>query len=562
MGDATDPASVPMRCPRCPVRLPRTEMVRHLWLTHRLLLDGRRTREPWEVVEELLHACAKQKDPALLARCFELAVHADPEQGAERVRLRMQILGLRPGGDEALRQAEERGVSLCPRCRAPVPLPHEAKPRPLSVSHGRLAGAGYVVEVSERGWVSWLEVQTPNGVLQNGPEDGQRRTLRALLVLLAGPPVVLAVLVAVLANLVGQSGIAAVTVLLWLALMAYLFVRIREQFLGKAVDRAVDHAWTLVVPLLHAKGFQRNDADFLAGLALVSAGRGRSPLRAEAVQHWLAVTEPALRSGQAVPGHLAALRRLEAEDAAAHGGDFVPLVAHQIGRCLEGSLPPAVAELLLEDWESECWSAGQLARLRALAADRAFTLGWTTADLADLGRVAPALGEVLRTADGSLTQLRLLWTMRGTRPWSRTGAAVTVFELAEQFGPGLHVLGRRPDLLLRAEGGIELCHAGVRCAGLLLTEKPRSIEVKRTTQGYDLTVGPHRLHFEQEPEDLVWQLERWCRWWFDEFLPQAVPSASHSSVADRWRGREACTCPECRQRLLACAGAVGIPLGE
>jgi hypothetical protein len=558
MSDVPDP--LPMRCPRCPVRLPRSEMVRHLWVQHGLLLDGARVREPWEIIEDLLTAYAKRKDIALLARCFELADHADPRQGAERVRLRLQARGLRPAGDEALRQAQESGSTLCPRCRAEMPVPGDPAPRPLTVSRGRLAGAGYVVEVSESGTVPVLEVRTPSVVLQSGPEAGQGFTLRTLLVMLAAPPLVLASIVAVLANLVGQSGIAAVVVLLWLALMAYLFVRVREQFVGKAVDRAVDHAWSLLVPQLFLRGVQRDETDFLAGLALVSPGRGHSVLRAEAVQHLLAVVETALRAGQATPGHLAALQRLEAEDSAATGGDFVPLVAHHVGNCLSGSLPLAVAERLLEEWESKHWTRGQLARLRVLIADRAFALGWTVIDLVELGRVAPALGEVLGNEDeAGLARLRLLWTMRSSRPWVRTGPAVPVFELAQQAATGVPLLERRPDLLLLPEKHVELCSEGLRCAGLLLSEKPPSITLENTAQGFVLGAGPHRVVFAEEPEDLAWHLERWCRWWFDDFLPQATPEPKPSTAAVQWRERLAVTCPECGQRLLSCVGEVGIP---
>src|SRR5262249_54215764 len=45
-----------MTCPRCRVELRRPEMAQHLWQQHRLVLDGRRVREPWSVVEDWLDA--------------------------------------------------------------------------------------------------------------------------------------------------------------------------------------------------------------------------------------------------------------------------------------------------------------------------------------------------------------------------------------------------------------------------------------------------------------------------------------------------------------------------
>jgi hypothetical protein len=41
-----------MRCPRCGVQLRRLQMAEHLWAQHALLLDGRRVREPWRLVED------------------------------------------------------------------------------------------------------------------------------------------------------------------------------------------------------------------------------------------------------------------------------------------------------------------------------------------------------------------------------------------------------------------------------------------------------------------------------------------------------------------------------
>src|SRR5919204_281231 len=36
-----------MSCPRCPAELRRPQMIQHLWDEHRLVLDGRRVRQPW-----------------------------------------------------------------------------------------------------------------------------------------------------------------------------------------------------------------------------------------------------------------------------------------------------------------------------------------------------------------------------------------------------------------------------------------------------------------------------------------------------------------------------------
>ena len=142
-----------------------------------------------------------------------------------------------------------------------------------------------------------------------------------------------------------------------------------------------------------------------------------------------------MAAGQGPAGHLAALRRLMVEDAAAYGADPVPLVVDQIARCFDGRLPLTYAERLLAGWSSEWWTRGNLVRLRVLLCDRAFEAGFEVRNLLDAGRTAPALGDVLRITDpAGLAGLRLLWSERPTRPWDHCGPA-------QRFR-----VGRRPRL--------------------------------------------------------------------------------------------------------------------
>src|SRR5262245_27125203 len=56
---------VKLACPRCRVRLPRVEMVKHLWNEHGLALERGKTRAAERVVEELQwkHATTGNPDP-------------------------------------------------------------------------------------------------------------------------------------------------------------------------------------------------------------------------------------------------------------------------------------------------------------------------------------------------------------------------------------------------------------------------------------------------------------------------------------------------------------------
>src|SRR5207253_4617355 len=52
-----------MRCPRCPTELRRRDMVQHLWLEHRLVLDGRRVREPEQLIEDWVAEYRQARNP-------------------------------------------------------------------------------------------------------------------------------------------------------------------------------------------------------------------------------------------------------------------------------------------------------------------------------------------------------------------------------------------------------------------------------------------------------------------------------------------------------------------
>src|SRR5205807_8996631 len=105
-------------CPRCSKRLPRPDFVKHLWLEHHLILDGRSVRDPWRLIEDWLEEYCQTAKPELLARCRAFAQRVDPEDGIPRV----ERLFLAPRiEDETVRRAllaEARGrqASLCPRC--------------------------------------------------------------------------------------------------------------------------------------------------------------------------------------------------------------------------------------------------------------------------------------------------------------------------------------------------------------------------------------------------------------------------------------------------------------
>src|SRR5262249_9757022 len=151
-------------------------------------------------------------------------------------------------------EAKEQHAARCPWCYALVPVPREAPPLRLGQRPGRLSAGGYVVEVSERGMLTELEVHTPGRRVHDGREPGQFWTLRGATVLLVGPLVLAALLCAALWPAAGGP-IYPAGALLGVALGAYVLVRFGWHCHVPPDRRALNHSWSLLVPRLHPDRF-------------------------------------------------------------------------------------------------------------------------------------------------------------------------------------------------------------------------------------------------------------------------------------------------------------------
>src|SRR6185437_7068825 len=159
-----------MSCPRCSMELRRPKMIEHLWSEHRLVLDGRRVREPWAMIEEWTELYLERRDPELLDRCRTLVQRLDPEEGPQRLNRLLLTQGI---ADEDARrgltaEAAERHAACCPWCFGMVPVPREVPPLLLNRYHGRLSAGGYRIEVSEHGLRTSLEIVTPTARIYHG----------------------------------------------------------------------------------------------------------------------------------------------------------------------------------------------------------------------------------------------------------------------------------------------------------------------------------------------------------------------------------------------------------
>src|SRR5262245_18836492 len=127
--------------------------------------------------------------------------------------------------------------SICPCCGALLPIPVEVPPAALSITPGRIAGAGCRVEVSEAGLVPRLTIETP-GRIERSREPGRRLTRKGAMLLLVGPPVALALALALGPLDLGFEPLPAVLGLLALAFALSILVRVRWKPRGDLTARA------------------------------------------------------------------------------------------------------------------------------------------------------------------------------------------------------------------------------------------------------------------------------------------------------------------------------------
>jgi len=579
-----------MTCPRCQVQLRRPKMLRHLWDVHQLLLEGRTVREPWAVIEDWLKPYPNEVPEDMLNRCRALAKRIDPAKGPaklqELLRVRHAPLPVAlPAPEMEAPELISPDTSSCPRCATLIPaMPMQSVPE-LMRFPGRITSEPYQVEVAHRGLRTRLLVRIGENVLLNGCEPGQWLTPDGAIWLLAGPFVLLALVLSLGLIRSVPVPLIPVLVLLGLALSLGLLARWAWSRRASLADRTVDYAWTMLVPRLHAIDFSLTDSRFLCGLARASIGRGQPAARALLLSTMMSRTQQALTSNAGLGPHLATLRRLAIHDAVLDGRDPIPLIVEEVARSLEGRLPLSYAEHLLDGWPTRWWTPGKKARLRVLLCDRAFEIGLEVLPLLALASAAPPMWDILNADHPhQLAQLRLLWSLRPLRPWDRIGSAITVFEWAT-MPVSEHGLESCPDALLIQEESGSLAAAqaterepypvqllmtgrGIVLQGVLFTTMPTTVEIGRLgvlfRSGYQLMLDGEAFQFNRDPETVTERMEKLFRYLERDFMPETGRAASWQSpmVKRLLRPAGAGPCPRCNAPLLLRSGQVAVEIPQ
>ncbi len=561
---------VRMSCPRCPTQLRKKDMVRHLWERHRLVLDGQRVREPWRVLEDWAVDYGLEKDPELLRRCRDLARRTDPEGGVSRLHRMMIRRGIQDRDVLAglVAEARARGASLCPYCYGLVPCVEPEPPEGLEWDSNALEGHGFRLEVSDRGLMPSLYVETPDGVAYAGREPGRGLNRLGGLIFLVPSGVVL--LFALLELATEMEYPAALMLMLaggaGLVVAGLLFAIWPSP--PPAEGRLLRAAWEVAVPQLLSGRLSRPAWSFLYGMARLTAAPGRRRPRRNRLAECLEEV-PSDRSDPVAALAQAELSQLYLQDVRATGQDAAIFLADQLAGCFAGQYSPMLFGLILEHVHAtrKNWGRGELRRLQLLVAARAFEHGLTADDLADLGRAFPAAREVLGLEDrGRWGQLEVLWSMIEDREWESTGLASCVFDLVETPGAAEELLQEHPSLLLcvRKEA-LHVTSRGVWLLGQSFGTRPAEDSIDWTWSDeehtYLIKAGGHRVRSPRKPRDLVTEFRAWLGFYFDDFMPR-VPTTRRpaSEAAQRMWQALRTSCPECGRALVPCLADVGIAL--
>jgi hypothetical protein len=540
-----------LRCPRCRARLPRVEMVKHLWHEHGLLLERGKARSAERTLEVL---SARFSETGGGAHLDQVGATSGPD-GLRRwlAREGAPIEDLTP----LLTEARDREAGLCPQCLSNLPVALASLPRPLTDSRGRLAGEGFAVEVGGNAWFRTLRVTTAERTA-----IGRRSLAPRAMSMLAAAAVLVGALFFARTLSAALVGIA-------LAAVVYTIARACLSSSRSHSDRAIDAAWTRLgaglAERLHA-------ARFLTRLCLASSDRGDAEARA-----WIlnAMTRRAGRLAAESDEELqllAASRVLQVEDMRRLGRDVTAGIAALAADGFTGAQPADYAEFVLGCYLAHPRLPGELGRLRILLLQAAFDAGLAPRDLAHLWAGAPYLRRAMLVEPTHRVGLLFgLWRSRATTPWRSIGDAVTVYDLARSAPPtAARLLAQFPDFLLlhRPKGNLEgllgpilVCARGVSIGGVITADP--DAEVRLANEGRRLIFGRHRLDvgipLVGEVPDL---LASWLRFRTEVLMPFVEESASTGpeAVVRRILGPFCRRCLSCGTISTVSPGAIGHPI--
>lgn len=570
---AASESKVRLRCPRCPARLTRRELIQHLWHQHRLVFDQGTARDPRTILDETISAAAEATESHEVDRTFLLTEYYYPDSSPHQV---LQALAARSDDstptERLLAVVADENAGLCPVCLNAVPDPIPPLPPPAEVSDGRVSADGYEVLVADPPLGRVRSIATPGENPAREPEDGRRRSPRLVATFVAFPLLLIALVGAIAIPERFVNPIAIASGLVVVGWVAYLMMRMIRMPLRDRTERAVELAWQDLVP---GVGRTPEAVRFLTRLCRASFdSRQATERRTEVFELTQQAAVLGTKGGAYAQLH-AAVRLLEVFDLAQIGREKMPGLVEVFGHFLRGDATlgyaEATAEMVLTPG---VLAIGDARRLGVMVIAAAFELGWVPSDLVTLGRFGPHFRKlILNARPEHLGLLYAVWRGREARPWSAAGEATSIFELVyEAPAEARSMLANDGDTVLRLHfaadveavlGTVLLTARGVTIADRSVTDADAAIEGIRTPNGaWRLQFGPHRFALEGRlPERAPEQLRGWVKLWAEKLSPAVTQSAG------RGPGKRvvsmlaplAVACPLCGMQSVVRTGRVGTP---
>ncbi|MBI2806903.1 MAG: hypothetical protein HYX68_18135 [Planctomycetes bacterium] len=559
-----------MSCPRCPTELPKKEMVVHLWDKHRLVLDGQRVREPWRVIDDWVVDYGLEKDPQVLQRCRELALKDDPQIGLARLQRLLYRKGLRDREllFELKSLVKTRKATLCPHCCTSVAIEDPPTVQALTLTESSLQGHGFQLEVSERGLIPQLVVESPDTVHFRDREPGRFVTRLGGIVLVMLPFMLIAAVVLFrLLSGFEQRAILSILLSAGVGLLAAGVAFLLWPTPRPVQQRLVDAAWKLLVPDIVQEDMDRRAWGFLHGLMAISDAQTHK-INLDLLLECCEEASVAARTDPVALSCLNVLSRRCIEEMREAGDDPFDFILTLAAECFKGRLPLAFLGDLLRCFhakERAAWSKADLNRLPILLADRAFAAEMDLDDWFSLGRAFPAAHAVLNLENRwHWLQFHALWTEYQRRPWEAIGPAVGMIDLAKNPRPHQELLSFYPDVLLYvAKANLVIGTKGVWIEGVCVTAYQPGVEVAMRKFGgeYEIVIGDQRIRAPENPSAYLNDIRRWLSWYFHQFV-KSVPAAPRPMIESRNRMWQLgkIDCPECAKPLYPCPADLGVAL--
>ncbi|MBI1831287.1 MAG: hypothetical protein HYR84_07555, partial [Planctomycetes bacterium] len=564
-------SEIRMSCPRCAIELKKKDMIGHLWDKHRLVLDGERVREPWRVIEDWVVDYGLEKDPQVLQRCRELAARVDPQNGPARLQRLLYQRGIRDPEllQEMRATVKSRKVTLCPHCCVSMPIEPRAEIEPLTLKKSRLEGFGYVVEVSERGLVPTLVLESPDAIIFRAREPGRGLTrLGGILVLVL--PVMVGLFVGLswfTAHELPPGLLATVAVGVGLLWAGFLYLAWPDP--SAIRERLLKAAWNQLVPsILRDKKKGRKAWSFLHSLLEYSEGLAEIKVSADLLLDCCEKASDAAKTDPCAALCLAAFSQRYLAELREAGEDYDHFLTTLAGECFKGKLPLSFLSDLLENFhgaERSHWKKIDLNRVPMLIAHQAFLADVNLEDWLSLGRAFPILHAVLNLESRSHWQrFFALWHQRHRKPWEDVAPAMVMLDLAAAPAEHEELLAHYPDVLLYVPtANLVIGTRGIWIEGVCVTSyRPgTTIATDRGTSAYELQIGELRIRCAENPRAYLDDIKRWLRWYFQEFLP-TVPTGQRPLAESRHRmwQLDKTACPDCARPLVPCPADLGVPL--